>query len=85
VLDRSRSNAWAKQAGVFISTLPAHQQHERAKAELRSLVPEDAREAAGHGLKARRSKAGAISFEVLAQGGEHGDYQEFCVWPVGCR
>jgi hypothetical protein len=71
VVDMSRSNAWAEQAGVFLTTLPAHQQHERAKAELKGLVPEDAIEAAGHGLKARRSKAGAISFEVLANGGEH--------------
>jgi hypothetical protein len=28
-------------------------------------VPEDAREAAGHGVRAKRSKSGAISFEVL--------------------
>jgi hypothetical protein len=29
-------------------------------------VPEDAKEASGHGLRAKRSKSGAISFELLA-------------------
>jgi hypothetical protein len=42
-------------------------EHEAAKAELRKLVPEDAREASGHGLRAKRSKSGAISFDVLGQ------------------
>jgi hypothetical protein len=32
---------------------------------LKKLVPEDAKEAIGHGLKAKRSKSGAISFEVM--------------------
>ena len=71
VMDMSRSNAWADQAEVFLATLQAHGQHERARAELKELVPPDAREAHGHGLRAKRSRAGAISFEVLANGGEH--------------
>jgi len=28
-------------------------------------VPEDAKEAIGHGLRAKRSKSGAISFDLL--------------------
>jgi hypothetical protein len=28
-------------------------------------MPEDAREAFGHGVRAKRSKAGAVSFEVI--------------------
>jgi hypothetical protein len=40
-------------------------QHENAKAELKALIPEDAREAIGHGLRAKRSKSGAVSFELL--------------------
>ncbi len=71
VVDMSTSNAWAEHASVFLATLAAHGQHERAKAELKQLVPEDAREAVGHGLKARRSRSGAISFDVIAHGGEH--------------
>ena len=46
-------------------TRPAALDHDRAKSELKALVPEDAREASGHGVRAKRSKSGAISFEVL--------------------
>jgi predicted phage-related endonuclease len=63
-VDMSASNAWAELAASYRRTRLAHQEHEVAKAELKKLVPEDAREAAGHGLKARRSKSGAISFEA---------------------
>jgi hypothetical protein len=31
---------------------------ETAKAELKSLMPEDAKEAIGHGIRAKRSKSG---------------------------
>ncbi len=65
IVDMSSSNAWAEFSGVFMRTRQAHLEHERAKAELKSLVPEDAKEAIGHGIRARRSKSGAISFDVL--------------------
>ena len=42
-----------------------HQDHERAKTELKALMPEDAKEAIGHGVRAKRSKSGAVSFDVL--------------------
>ena len=64
-VDMSASNSWAEFAAVFRRTRPAYLEHERAKAELKKLVPEDAREAVGHGLRAKRSKSGAISFELL--------------------
>jgi len=66
VVDMSSSNTWAEFAGVYRQTRAAFLEHERAKSELKALVPEDAREATGHGLRAKRSKAGAISFELLA-------------------
>jgi hypothetical protein len=62
----SSSNAWAEFAAIYRQTRPAFLEHERAKAELKVLMPEDAREAIGHGIRAKRSKAGAISFDVLA-------------------
>lgn len=65
IVDMSSSNAWAEFAAVYRRTRPAHQQHEGAKADLKKLVPEDAREATGHGLRARRSKSGAVSFELV--------------------
>ena len=61
----SSSNAWAEFAGLFRQSRPAFPQHENAKAELKGLMPEDAKEAAGHGLRAKRSKSGAVSFELL--------------------
>jgi predicted phage-related endonuclease len=64
IVDMSASNAWAEFAGVFLRTRTAHLEHEKAKAELESLVPEDARQAIGHGIRVRRSKTGAINFDV---------------------
>jgi predicted phage-related endonuclease len=65
IVDMSASNAWAELATVFIRTRAAHHEHEAARAELRSLVPADAQQATGHGIRAKRSKSGAISFDVL--------------------
>jgi hypothetical protein len=62
-VDMSGSNSWAELAATFRRL--AHQEHETAKADLKKLVSEDAREATGHGLKARRSKSGAISFDIV--------------------
>lgn len=67
MVDMSGSNAWAEFAGLYRLTRPAALDHDRAKAELKALVPEDAKEASGHGVKAKRSKSGAISFEFLDQ------------------
>ena len=58
IVDMSTSNAWAELAALFRNTRAAHLEHERAKSELKALVPEDAKEATGHGLRARRSKVG---------------------------
>jgi predicted phage-related endonuclease len=68
-VDMSASNAWAEFSGVFARTRAAHLEHEHAKSELKSLMPEDAKEAAGHGLRAKRSKSGAVSFDLLSVGG----------------
>ena len=61
----SASNSWAEFAALFRNTRSAFLDHERAKSELKALMPEDAREAIGHGVKAKRSKSGAVSFDVL--------------------
>ena len=65
VVDMSGSNSWAEFAGLFRSTRQAFLEHERSKAELKALMPEDAKEAIGHGIRAKRSKSGAISFDLL--------------------
>jgi hypothetical protein len=71
IVDMSTSNAWAEFATVFRSTRDAFLEHEKARTELKALMPEDAREAIGHGIRAKRSKSGAISFDLLAMEGSH--------------
>src|SRR5213080_2203649 len=66
IVDMSASNAWADWSGVFRRTREAHLEHENAKTELKALMPEDAKEAIGHGIRAKRSKSGAVSFDVLS-------------------
>jgi predicted phage-related endonuclease len=65
IVDMSSSNSWAEFAALFRNTRSAFLDHERAKSELKALMPEDAKEAIGHGVKAKRSKSGAVSFDVL--------------------
>jgi hypothetical protein len=71
----SGSNTWAEFANLYRVTRAAALDHDRAKTELKALVPEDAREAAGHGVRAKRSKSGAISFELLAMEASHATLQ----------
>jgi predicted phage-related endonuclease len=66
IVDMSSSNAWGEFSNVFRRTREAYLEHENAKAELKALVPADAKEAIGHGIRAKRSKSGAVSFDVLS-------------------
>jgi len=56
------ANSWAEFSNVFRRTREAYLEHEKARAELKGLMPDDAREAFGHGIRAKRSKSGAVSF-----------------------
>jgi len=64
IVDMSNSNSWAEFADLYRSTRQAFLDHERSKAELKALMPEDAKEATGHGIRAKRSKSRAISFDL---------------------
>ena len=75
IVDMSASNSWAEFAGVFRSTRGAFLEHEKAKVELKGLMPEDAKEAIGHGVRAKRSKSGAISFDLLEVESSHAAVQ----------
>src|SRR5215813_5871092 len=75
IVDMSSSNSWAEFAALFRNTRSAFLDHERAKSELKALMPEDAREAIGHGVKAKRSKSGAVSFDVLEKEATHAALQ----------
>jgi predicted phage-related endonuclease len=75
IVDMSASNAWAEFSSVFRRTRKAHLEHENAKTELKALMPADAKEAIGHGIRAKRSKSGAVSFDVLSMEGSHAPLQ----------
>jgi hypothetical protein len=76
IVDMSSSNAWAEFSSVFMRTHEAHLEHEKAKAELKGLMPQDAKEAVGHGVRAKRSKSGAVTFDVLStEGASHAPLQ----------
>jgi predicted phage-related endonuclease len=75
IVDMSLSNAWGEFAGIFARTRDAHLEHEQAKAELKGLMPEDAKEAIGHGIRVKRSKSGAVSFDLLSVEGSHAAVQ----------
>jgi predicted phage-related endonuclease len=75
IVDMNSSNSWAEVAALFRSTRDAFLDHERAKSELKALMPEDAKEAIGHGVRGKRSKSGAVSFDLLATEAAHAAMQ----------
>jgi predicted phage-related endonuclease len=75
IVDMGASNSWAEFAALFRNTREAFYKHERAKTELKALMPEDAKEAFGHGVRAKRSKSGAISLELLQMEASHAPVQ----------
>jgi predicted phage-related endonuclease len=75
IVDMTASNSWAEFAALYRNTRAAFLDHERAKVELKALMPEDAKEAIGHGVRAKRSKAGAISFDLLEAETAHAPVQ----------
>jgi hypothetical protein len=64
-VDMRASNSWGEFAALFCNTRQAFLDHERSKAELKALMPEDAKEAVGHGVRAKRSKSGAVTFDLV--------------------
>ena len=75
IVDMTSSNAWAEFASIFAGTKAAHTEHEKAKAELKKLMPEDAHQAIGHGVRAKRSKSGTVSFDLLKVEDNHAAIQ----------
>jgi predicted phage-related endonuclease len=74
-VDMTASNSWAEFASTFRNTRQAFLDHEKSKSELKALVPEDAKEAFGHGIRAKRSKSGAVSFDLMDGEGAHASVQ----------
>src|SRR6516164_3802487 len=75
IVDMSASSSWAEFAALFRNTRDAFLDHERAKNELKALMPEDVKEAIGHGVRGKRSKAGGVTFDVLTREAAHAPVQ----------
>jgi predicted phage-related endonuclease len=75
IVDMTSSNAWAEFAATFLQTRSAHLEHEAAKSELKALVPADAQQAIGHGIRAKRSRSGALSFDLFEVESDHAAQQ----------
>src|SRR5215475_7706973 len=75
IVDMTTSNSWAEFAALYRKTREAFLDHERAKDELKALMPEDVKEAIGHGIRGKRSKSGAVSFDVLTTEAPHAPVQ----------
>jgi predicted phage-related endonuclease len=75
IVDMAGSNSWAEFAALYCSSRAAFLEHERVKTELKGLMPEDAKEAYGHGVRAKRSKSGAVSFEMIEAEAGHASVQ----------
>jgi predicted phage-related endonuclease len=75
IVDMAGSNSWAEFAALYRTTRHAYVEHERAKTELKSLLPEDAKEAFGHGVRARRSRSRAVSLDLMETEAAHAPVQ----------
>jgi predicted phage-related endonuclease len=75
IVDMAGSNSWAEFAALYRTTRKAYLEHERAKTELKALLPEDAKEAFGDGVRARRSRSGAVNFDLLEMESGHAPVQ----------
>jgi hypothetical protein len=75
IVDMSASNSWAEFAALFRNTRAAYLDHERAKTELKALLPEDAKQAIGHGVRVKRSKSGAVTIDLLEAEAAHAPLQ----------
>jgi predicted phage-related endonuclease len=60
-IDMSSSNSWAQQANIWLSNKEYAKAFETATKEIKSLVEDDAIEAYGAGIVAKRSKTGSIT------------------------
>jgi hypothetical protein len=59
------SNAWAAAAADWLAHREAARKHQAATTQLKELVEPDVARAFGHGIEAKRSKAGALTIKEL--------------------
>jgi hypothetical protein len=64
-VDMTGSNMWANAAGRWLENREAARAAKEAEGELKSVVPEDAREAYGHGVLIKRDRARRLKLVEL--------------------
>jgi len=62
-VDMTGNNSWSVSAADFIAYAEQAKKHDKAKDALKKLIDDDVAEASGHGIIAKRSKAGAITIK----------------------
>ena len=62
--DMAGNNAWSVHAGIIRETQQAARDHENAKKEIKTLVPDDASKAFGAGVTIKRDARGALRFTI---------------------
>jgi predicted phage-related endonuclease len=65
--DMTGNNEWATFATIIGETYRDWKRHDENKKSIKSLMPEDAIVADGHGVKLKRSKDGKVLFEIEAE------------------
>ena len=61
--DMEQNNHWAMLAADYLETKELADRHNKAKTDIKKLVPSDASRAAGHGVTITRSKSGSLLFK----------------------
>jgi predicted phage-related endonuclease len=84
-VDMSESNSWAEFAAVYCRTRPAFVEHEKAKSELKALVPEDTKEAYGHGVRAPSARSPGRSAVVSRMSPAESSIAVVCTVAISCR
>jgi hypothetical protein len=68
IVDMSASNAWADLTATYRQTGRAYQQHKGVKTEQKKAGARGRQGGHWARLRAKRSKSGAVSFEVMEMG-----------------
>jgi predicted phage-related endonuclease len=60
IVDMSTSNEWSSEAEILIKTVTAVKRHDKAKKDIKKLMPADAQQASGKGVTIKLSKDGKM-------------------------
>ena len=63
-MDMTKSNAWAHSAIQWTQNQKQHKKFDEAAKSLKSLMPENAYEASGHGVTVKRNKRGSLLIKL---------------------